>query len=90
MIKKALPIIWEIEFKKIIVKYAIDENVQAFAIYKMSFILININLLQKDLIVLFFFKKILILDKFFNYNNVFSKKFAGVLSRHTKINKHVI
>lgn len=51
---------------------------------------ILIYLAQKTQIALLLFKKVIIVKKYYNYVDIFSKKSAVKLFKRSNINKHVI
>lgn len=86
--KKILLTVCQINFinKKELAKNTLDKNANAFVIYVALLTLMIIYLLQKIQIVLLLIEKITVLNKDFNYANIFSEKLAEVLIKHTKIN----
>ena len=68
-----------------------NENVKAFIIYIISFILkIIIHPDYKAQIALLLAKKVIIPVKYSDFADIFSKKLAEVLSKQTRVNKYAI
>ena len=71
----------------------LDKNIKAFIIYVNFFSLrseITIYSIRKASIVLLIFQKTIVLVKYLDYANVFSRKSTKVLPKKTSINKYDI
>lgn len=79
--------------RKKFVKVALDSSKEVFVVY-VAFITSEMAIHVARQVQIAFFKAeeapISILVKYLDFNNVFSKKFAGVLPKHTKIKTHAI
>ena len=68
-----------------------DKNIKAFVVHITSFTLkMTIYLACKAQIALFLVEKLIILAKYLNFANIFSKKLAEILSKRVRVNKHAI
>lgn len=76
--------------KKKFPKVVLNENVKPFVIYVTFFILIIIYLFQEIQIALLLFDKVIILDKYLDYLDVFLKSSVKVLPKYIEISKSAI
>ena len=93
--KNALPTTRQVELigKNEFAKAVLNENIEAFVIY-VSFLSLGSKMTiypaQKAQIVLLLAKEVIVLVKYSDYANVFSKKSAKVLPERTGINEYAI
>ena len=93
--KKALPTTQKVEFinKKEFAKAVLDENIEAFVVYMNSLSLgskIMIHPARETQIALVLAKEVIVLAKYSDFADVFSKELAKRLPERTGINEHAI
>lgn len=76
--------------KKKFVKVALDENVEAFIVYAFFLSLKSIHPDKKAQIASLVNEKIIILDKYLDFVDVFLEKQALVLPEQTELNQYAI
>ena len=70
---------------------ALDEKVEIFVVYVAFLTLkMTIHSASKAQIALLLIKEVTVLEKYLDFNNVFSKKSVKILPKRIKINKHTI
>lgn len=90
---KALPTIQQVQLivKKKFAQMVLDENDEAFIVQVATFMLkITIYPTQKTLILLLIIKKVILLDKYSNYANLFLKDSVVELLKQINLNKYSI
>ena len=93
MTEEILPTIWRVELinKKEFAKAKLDENVKTFIVHVAS--LTSKKTIYPDWevqIVCLLAKHGFILEKYLDFADVFSKKSAEILPKHTRINEYAI